>query len=582
MGFFDFADAEEFCPDTEFRSTLLQISHRFREVALHTPSVWSIFNVSPGNVDRQLEEIPVYLPRSREYPLQIRLSCFWGADITEPIMKLFLPHSQRWRRLCMVTINSRVFEFLQHIPVPSLEDLNISFYSHERRTSLPSNSFGASIPRLSSLCLRNVNLHNLNISLRDLTTLEIRGYGIWPEFSEFSEMLSGSTSLQKLILHVKPGHVVHQQLFPGLENNPRGHITLPELRILEMYTSEWLSPGIVSLIRVFICPKLQSLILREGVGSASETSQTIMNYTAQAHLPRHMKLHYPISEPLCTEFSNRLFIHAANLSLACRTFPATMLTSLELRKVVLPSHMSMKMTLSSLKNLKHLFFLELSVDQGLLQMLDNIQPALFQETFLDDMQSTVEIPNLETLMVELSLNDSAKLTRDYTAGFIRIFSTPTLRSLTLKNLTAQQWKSVAASFHEHSSEYPRLTSLKLIDFTDVISTNIDHPSYYSVTCSFPHLHRLSLDGTSSNPFLQALIPASSTARTLPCPELQVLSICNDRHTSKPLLHRVITAREVEGIPLRKLCLDAHFSTNVESLGWIRQHVDICPAEVGFL
>ncbi|KAF9545041.1 hypothetical protein CPC08DRAFT_397164 [Agrocybe pediades] len=598
LGFFDFADAEGFSPDVDFRSTALQISQRFRQVALCTPTIWSVYHVSQGNIRSQLRhELPANLPRSKEYPLDIRLSCFWDACYTEGLMKLLVPYSKRWRRLSIVTMNANVFEFLQHVPVPLLEELDISFYSHERRTSLPLNIFDdGRTPRLSSLCLRNVNLTDLPFALRNLTTLEIRGYGTWPEFEQFSEMLSGSTSLEKLVLHVKPGHVVHQQLFPVLadsssnnHHHAKGQIILPELRVFEVYTSEWLSSGIVSLINVFSCPKLESLVLREGVGSASETARTIMSYTAQPHLHRNpAQLPYPVLEPVCNGFPNRLFVQSASLSLACRSFPASLLTSLELRRVMLPSHMSMKQAFSSLKNLKHLYFFDVSPNEGILQMLDNVEPVYFQEKMVQGMESTIPIPSLETLMLGFRHCAVAvdPLGKDYSAAFIRTFSLPALRSLVLKDLTLSQWKSIADVFEAHAEEYPQLTSLKLIDVNDILPTNTDHPSYCSLTRSFPYLRRLSLDGVTCNQVLRELLSASSSSFTIPtppdrddaadvvfaCPHLEVLSICNDSNVSKPLLHRLVSSRMDAGRPLRRLYLDEHFSKNGDSWDWLKEKI----------
>ncbi|KDR73040.1 hypothetical protein GALMADRAFT_252455 [Galerina marginata CBS 339.88] len=579
-GYFDYSEGPT--PDTEFRTLSMQISRRFRQQTVHTPSLWSVIYLSQGNAAEEIDQLPLYLERSKEYPLDIQFSCFWNSQLTDPILDLLVPHSKRWRRLSIVTSSSYILSFLHRVNVPILENLDISFYSHERRISLPPNVFGGQTPRLSRLCLRNINLENLDISFRDLETLEIRGYGTWPTFSQFNDMLGGCTSLQRLILHVKPGHVT-QQLYANEHHIEQ--VLLPNLRALEVYSSEWLTSSIVSLIQIFQCPKLESLTLREGVGSASQTARTIMNYTAIPHLPKNTRLSYPQDEPLCTGFPNRLFVQSANVNLATQALSASTLVSLELRKVFLPDYSTMKTMFSTLKNLKHLFFLDIYPNDALRQMLDNVDGSI-QEGLVLEMESTVAIPSLETLMLDFHHPVSPVPTPEYSAEFLRVFLLPSLRSLIFKNLQAFQWKNLTDTLARNSSQYPSLSSLKLIDMTDIVPADPTNSHYANIVEAFPYLRRLSLDSVGSNAFVHHLLPDDSSNAdipSLPWPAFEVLSICNDLNASKPLLHRVISTRRSMGRPLKMLCLDNHFSTNAESWNWIREHVEsVVQAEAGFL
>ena len=294
------------------------------------------------------------------------------------------------------------------------------------------------------------------------------------------------------------------------------------------------------------------------------------------------RLFYPLSEPLFDGLPNHLFIHSADFSFGCLALSASTITSLEIRQVYLPSYDIMKSTLASLKNLKHLFLLGVYPNNALMQMLDNIEPEYFEESAIAAMDSTIALPSLETLMIDFHHPISTVLPRDYSAEFIRVFSVPSLQSLILKDLKALQWSSISASFYHTTSRYPKLTSLKLIDMTDV--DLISPGSFpFDAANAFPHLRRLSLDSVPSNLFVHQLLPDLHLPDSSPrWPHLEELAICNDPNASKPLLHRVISIRESIGLPLRRLRLDDYFYRNLESINWVKDRVEVCEAERDFL
>jgi len=80
---------------------------------------------------------------------------------------------------------------------------------------------------LSSVYLRNIDSDGLDFAFQALSTLEIRDYGTWPTFFKLKEMLDKS-SLQRLVLHVKPKNVMQQILTGSIRDI---QILLPELRI---------------------------------------------------------------------------------------------------------------------------------------------------------------------------------------------------------------------------------------------------------------------------------------------------------------------------------------------------------------
>jgi hypothetical protein len=81
-------------PETSFRSLESQISQRFRQLGLYTPSLWSVIHLSPGNISRELAQLPTYLERSEvpiAFPPRLEHHTFHIIPITKgpPSHRLF-------------------------------------------------------------------------------------------------------------------------------------------------------------------------------------------------------------------------------------------------------------------------------------------------------------------------------------------------------------------------------------------------------------------------------------------------------------------------------------------------------------
>ncbi|KIM44089.1 hypothetical protein M413DRAFT_443143 [Hebeloma cylindrosporum] len=582
-GYFQFEGERE--PDTAFRSLALQISQRFRQLVLHTPSLWSVIHLSPGNISRELAQLPTCLARSKEYPLEIQLRAFWNTDLTESVMDKLRTHSTRWRRLSIVAINDHILSFLQDTPAPRLEHLNISFYSHHQRTALPPAIFQGYLPLLSSVYLRNIDVDGLDFAFQGLSTLEIRGYGTWPTFSKLKETLNGS-SLQRLVLHVKP-KIAMQQIFDGVSEGIHDlQILLPELRTIEVYTSEWLTSGISALIRLFACPKLEDLFVRESTGSLTEApGRTILHHSKITSNPASPIIGSTQPSPLHATLPYRLLLRSANLQFATRALSVATVSTLEIHKVYWPRHDITRDVFTSLNHLRHLLIYEHRATEALFRIFGSRDQTSQDLSLI----SRFNIPSLETLAIEFS-NGGRMPPNNDAIQFIRLFSLPSLKSLHLKTLDLPQWKNITDAFRQHTAEYPALASLTLTNISDIIPTNPHDPFYTNIVDAFPRLSQLSLDGVSSNAFIQQLLPSPSAGLVseithddipTPLPNLRTLSIRNDRNVGTPLIHRTIIARKNMGVPLSTLYVDSHFGRNVESFEWIREHVQVGQAASEF-
>jgi hypothetical protein len=591
LGYLDF-NADD-APDTAFRALASRISPRLQQLVLHTPSLWSVIHISPNNFSSQLDALPQYLSRSMEHPLNIRLRCFWEPPIAEEIIGKLMAHIHRWKQLSVTIVNDFALTLLEHEGgAPLLEHLDITYHGPRRNISIPRHAFGGHLPRLKHLHLRNIDINNLAFSLRGLQTLEIRGYGTWPEYPQLNEVLGGSECLENLTLHISPRQVLNQ-VFPNQAwNDPHPQILLPELRSVTIYTSEWLSYRIAVFIQLFAYPKLDALSLHDSSTSLNEKSPTIMSYKRGTPHDR---------------FPNRLVLRTCSLYWGCQAMSGVTITTLELRGVHWPTHTKLKSVFQSLKALVNLLLCDLNPKRALLSILGDDGDEEGQQlslSNLSEIEATVDLARLEHLRVEFtertwSPQDSTKY---YTSAFLRIFTFPGIRSLHFANLMDKaQWKGIVDIFTSYAPEYLALTSLTLTGMTDLIPTNPQDPYYTDIAVGFPHLRRLSLDGfASSNALLQQLTPlttpssrllsgpsettpsapssSSVSVSTLAFPGLRSLSLRGDPYVSRPLLHRVIAVRGEAGVPLTRLDLDHRFAANAESLAWIREHVEVVEVE----
>ena len=536
-------------PDNFFRFSTVCISHRFRQISLHTPSLWSIIKVTPTNTLEQLAHlIPTYLARSMDYPLSIELT-FLDWKQQDLVIDHLISHSKRWRSLSISTSHPDIFSFIQHIPVPRLEYLSIYHFSSQYECTLPSPFMADYIPKLSFLSLTNVDLDSINFPLQNVKTINIRGYGSWMGYSQLTTMLEGSQSLENLNLHVKASTVLQEIEF---KHRGRSQILLPHLRSFVLHISECLTAQINSFICLFTFPKLQTLDVRESM-------ETIISYNVEADgsPPQHsLSCSLPPSPP------SSLIVRSADIYFSCLSVPSSTLTTLELHKVIWPTYPLLKEAFESLTQLRHLLLLGLDPEG----IVNNMERGLH----LVELDSCILVPSLMTLTIEFDRESG-----DHTISLLRLFSFPRLASLNLRHITFLRWKSIVNSF---AFKYTSLTSLTLSNMTCIIPVTPDVGDYRNPAEVFPLLKRLSLDHIHSNAFIQRLLPRPISngdsvspplsLSTLPWPCLRTLLISGDTNVSKPLLGRVITMRENLGVPFDKLYLDHHLTLNIEFWDWI--------------
>ncbi|KAJ2918184.1 hypothetical protein MD484_g2252, partial [Candolleomyces efflorescens] len=426
-------------PYDELRSALMQTSSRFRQITLTTPSLWSKYHLTLGNIHEYLDRLPEYLALSKGYPLDLHFSCFWSPTLTQRLMDLFLPHSSRWRHLSITTPNANIFSYMADVPAPILTTVSLSHFSSQRRLGLDYRVFSGHLPSLSHLLLRNVSLDKVNIPLRNLTKLEVRGYGTWPGFHALEEELSGSETLEEMVFHVKPGLVLRDvNREPG-----QPPIHLPALRKFTVFTSEWLTGDVVELIRAFEFPNLHSLVVQEGSGLGFTDSKDILRYT---------------SSPVPS-----MTVCYAAISTALRCLPPQQLQTLdtlELLRATWTNYLSLRHIFRSMTSLQKLVVSEFNPHTALAD-LDILRDSAVLEGDDAALPLLISSPSLRTLSIDL-IQDLVPFTADL-ARFIRLFSLRSLSSLTLRRLSKEDWDNVLSSFATHVDDYPVLKLLTAAD-----------------------------------------------------------------------------------------------------------------------
>lgn len=542
-----------FYPDDDFRQVVSLVSTRLRQITLSTPSLWSTYHITPGNVSKYLPHLHNYLQLSRAHPLDINLTCMWPPETTKPLMDILTSHSERWRRLTITSSKDpNIFDFLVDVQAPRLEFVSIAHFSPAGQLLLGPPIFGGQLPKLDQLALRNVSLDNVGVPLSNLTKLDIRGHGSWPEPTSLEEALGGGASLQELILHVKPRSVLLD-----LNQGPNLHpISLPALRKFTVITSEWLTDDVARLVRAFAVPNIEELVVQEGFGNATFDSTDILRYSTSPE-PTLVAAH-------------------CNLSVACQCLTPEQLGTLrnfEICKAERSDSASLSLAFRAMHSLERMVFTKCypyDLLRGLGLAASHSDANSDDPDPLPEINDPTEIlftiPSLSTLFVELG-SDSQPMEREM-AHFFRLFSLPSLSSLYLRRFNQVAWEQTLGWFAQHPDDYSKLDALTVADMHALQPSASASP-----VCSFPRLRRLTIIRAPSSLFLSHLAQIQGDGGNGgPWADLNSIVIYADTHRSRPLLHRVIERGEEVGRPIERLHLDGSFKSNEESWDWILEKV----------
>jgi hypothetical protein len=243
-----------------FEILVSSVSRRWRNVALHTPRLWTVLEIDVGCSTHDL--LDLYLRRSKACLLditllnltpttQLPLDSNAGSDpnLKECLDRL-IPHVERWRKLVIsngtVRSPAAVFSALTPVCAPALETLVLNF-SGSKRPMMDLFSGGA--PRLSTVELTGVYFvpPPNAVKFAKLRT----GRNFWLNYAEMSQIILPMRSL----LHLQ----MDSKIVADDAAVPANHalIELPSLLSLDIYIIDTVGP-----LRFLDLPKVRILTIR--------------------------------------------------------------------------------------------------------------------------------------------------------------------------------------------------------------------------------------------------------------------------------------------------------------------------------
>ncbi|KDQ19636.1 hypothetical protein BOTBODRAFT_184596 [Botryobasidium botryosum FD-172 SS1] len=276
-----------------FPHLVSQVSRMWREVALHTPALWSYIELYD---DYTYERAQIRMERSRATPLDISYNYGTYTDHMTPfdvveMMDFLIPFSPRWRSLSLrfasaANLQIALLKCYQHTPI--LEKLYLETPEIDAGFLLevhPADFLGGTIPAIRSLTFRNVYLgctpallsHVTYLHLSDIFKLPGLTWSVLAsaplrhlvldELGEFGSEditfpLATLPSLQKLILSHVSEFIALQALF-CIDMPSLSHLTIISINGHRAFP--WSSSRNVELSRRL--PSLRHLAVRFGTFS---------------------------------------------------------------------------------------------------------------------------------------------------------------------------------------------------------------------------------------------------------------------------------------------------------------------------
>lgn len=241
-------------PSTTIAYCVSRVCRRWREVAIHCPSIWNAFVIHDRRNVQQMTSL--HLTRSREFPLDIILMCDGPQDQITLTLDLLVAHAHRWRRFSAITSSKNTMTLIIHrfqlISAPCLRilDLRLSRILVNNAFHV-SPIFSAGCPLLSILRIHGMGFNWASFPVRSLTELDLRYLTHQAEltWNEFRNMIAASPSLQRL-------RIIGAPIIPP---DPRSIITIPSLLSLVLCKLPYWA--IIDICSALSTPALESLTI---------------------------------------------------------------------------------------------------------------------------------------------------------------------------------------------------------------------------------------------------------------------------------------------------------------------------------
>ncbi|KAF9071734.1 hypothetical protein BDP27DRAFT_1446213 [Rhodocollybia butyracea] len=260
--------------------TVICVCQRWRQLAIHTPSLWTSVLVTRSRSDldrlpsvadfqKPMNSISHALQRTLNLPLDITLDCTHISSKTA--IRQLAAERHRWRSLSIIVPTTgnlpSVLANLKDIEAPFLECLEITankFHDGDLSSATPL-AFLKSSPRLSTVRLNRVGIRWSASPLQALSTLELR-FILWPSHTDFQNLFANSPGLQNLKLHFDTHAFARLDRNNGSPTVIRPLIKIPCLRTLELrfiYHDNSSTHNVIPLLQLFSLPALEELTLKD-------------------------------------------------------------------------------------------------------------------------------------------------------------------------------------------------------------------------------------------------------------------------------------------------------------------------------
>ena len=278
------------------------VCRNWHNAAISTPSLWAVIIIPPWSRS-PFYRVAKQLGQRKDAPIDIRIhtmedSWIHTSSCIPQICILLLAHVHRWRSL-----EARVHSAAMHMHeildtfsntrvqiAPQLTSIVLVCRGCQCMSSLPSGSFGFSVPHLNTIRPIEVAVdwnQPWISSAFNLTTPDIRGHRtyIWPSWTQFCTILNGAPRLKALILEAKPRpRRSLTWVDPDLEDASEEYTMNP----VELFEPRQLVINLPTAMAIYLprrgyIPDLRKLILC-GPGQSDDIKPLV----AQLIAPRHI------------------------------------------------------------------------------------------------------------------------------------------------------------------------------------------------------------------------------------------------------------------------------------------------------
>ena len=200
------------------------VCHRWREIALNQPRLWSLINFTTLTV----EGVTEFLSRSKMAPLGLHANLCgvrWESARFDAFQEQLVAHVSHTCRLNVIAKSSDLQTIVDQLvsPAPAIERLMLIVNNKARhlkipaRTVMPHNLFAGSAPRLSHLQLNHCDISWASPLLKNLRLLDLHmlSPGARPSLGEWLDAMSQMLKLEMLVVHFAT---------PRGPSGPNGHL----------------------------------------------------------------------------------------------------------------------------------------------------------------------------------------------------------------------------------------------------------------------------------------------------------------------------------------------------------------------